>query len=250
MTAMAMDHELWVRHFHPAPDAAIRLVCLPHAGGSASFYFPLSRRLSGDLDVVAIQYPGRQDRRHEPCVDDLRSLAVAVFEALRPLADRAIALFGHSLGATLGFEIARLFERTGVTPAHLFASGRAAPSRPRPEQFHLDGEAALLSDIRRLAGTDSRILGDEEILRMALPAIRADYKAAETYRYQPAPPLSCPITAFAGDADPKATVDEVGAWADHTNAGFRLRVFPGGHFFLAHHQEAIVRAIADACVPA
>jgi surfactin synthase thioesterase subunit len=229
---------------------ATRLICLPHAGGSASFYFPVSQKLSGTLEVIAVQYPGRQDRRHEPCVDDLRTLASAVFDVVRPLADRPLALFGHSMGATLGFEVARLLtERAGVALANLFVSGRAAPSSGRNERVHLLGDRGLLADVRLLAGTDSRVLGDEETLRLALPAIRADYRAAENYRYQPAPPLSCPITAFAGDADPKATVDEVRAWRGHTSATFDLTTFPGGHFFLVRHRDEILRAIVAALPP-
>src|ERR1051326_3612207 len=159
MTAMEIQHGQWLRRFHPAEDAAVRLVCLPHAGGAASFYFPVSQRLSGPFDVVAVQYPGRQDRRREPCIDDLRVLADAIAEAVRPLTDRPVALFGHSMGATLAFEVAH---RLGV--AHLFASGRRAPSRPREERTHQLGDAGLLADVRRLAGTDAQVLADDEIL--------------------------------------------------------------------------------------
>ncbi|GAB2698001.1 thioesterase II family protein [Kitasatospora kifunensis] len=250
MTATEADHGLWIRRTHTAPDGATRLICLPHAGGSASFYFPISQRLSNRFDVVAVQYPGRQDRRMEPCIDDIGELAAAVFEQLRPLTDRPLALFGHSMGATLGFEVARLLEQeAGVVPTHLFASGRRAPSCHRDETVHLLGDEGLLADVRALSGTDARVLGDEEILRMALPAIRGDYKAAETYRYRPGPPLSCPITAFTGDDDPKATIAEVKSWAEHTTAAFDLQVFDGGHFFLANHQAAILRAISEALLP-
>lgn len=250
MTATEIERQQWIRRFHQSPDAAVRLVCLPHAGGSASFYFPVSQRLSSEFDVVSVQYPGRQDRRHEPCVDDLRDLAAAVFEALRPIADRPIALFGHSMGATLAFEVARLLEgRAGVVPTHLFVSGRRAPSRHRDEQVHLLGDEGLLADVRRLSGTDSRVLGDPEMLRAALPSIRADYRAVETYRYRPEPPLRCPITAFTGDDDPKTTIDEVRSWAEHTTAAFDLKVFPGGHFFLVAHQAAILGSVAEALRP-
>jgi surfactin synthase thioesterase subunit len=248
MTTSETIRAQWIRRFLPVPDAATRLVCLPHAGGSASYYFPVSQRLSGeDIDVVAVQYPGRQDRRHEPCIDDLRALADAVVDVLRPTGDRRpIALFGHSMGATLAFEVACLLERAGTGPTHLFVSGRRAPSRPRDERVHLLDDDGLLADVRRLSGTDARILDDEEIVRTALPAIRADYRAAETYRYRPVPPLRCPITAFTGDDDPKATVDEVGSWREHTTAAFDMRVFAGGHFFLAQHQAVILRVVAEA----
>jgi surfactin synthase thioesterase subunit len=247
MTTSETSQALWIRRYHPAPDAATRLVCLPHAGGSASFYFPVSQRLSGtDIDVVAVQYPGRQDRRHEPCIDDLRALAGAVVDVLRPLGDRPIALFGHSMGATLAFEVAGLLGHAGIPPSHVFVSGRRAPSRPRDERVHLLDDEGLLADVRELSGTDPLVLGDEEMLRAALIAIRADYRAAETYRYRPVPPLRCPITAFTGDTDPKTTIDEVRAWRTHTTGAFDMKVFPGGHFFLVRHQAAILRAVAEA----
>ncbi|PZG51953.1 thioesterase [Spongiactinospora gelatinilytica] len=239
------EQALWGRRFHPAPGGASRLICLPHAGGSAPFFLPVSQKLSARFDVVSVQYPGRQDRRHEPCVTDLVELARGVFEALGPWDGPPVALFGHSMGASLGFELARLMEaEAGVKPAHLFVSGRKAPSMPRDERVHLLNDAGLLADVRRLGGADPRILGDEELLRMALPAIRADYRAAETYVYRPGPPLSCPITAFTGDDDPKVTVEEARAWSAHTTGAFELNVFRGGHFFLAQHQAAILENIS------
>jgi surfactin synthase thioesterase subunit len=241
------DNGLWIRRFHPAPAGTPRLVCLPHAGGSASFYFPVSRALSPAVDVLCVQYPGRQDRRHEPCVETIPELARQVFGALRPWLDQPLAIFGHSMGASLGFEVARLVEaETGAPVAHLFPSGRRAPSRRRHETVHLLDDEGLLADVKKLSGTNAAVLGDPELLRAALPAIRNDYRAAETYEYTPGPRLSCPVTVFTGDADPKTTVDEARAWEEHTTGPFDLQVFPGGHFFLAQHQPAILRTISAA----
>ncbi|WP_433618858.1 thioesterase II family protein [Dactylosporangium sp. CA-139114] len=244
MTTPQLDTGLWARTYHPAAAGSPRLVCLPHAGGSASFYFPVSRTLAPAIEVVAIQYPGRQDRRLEPCVPDLPELARLVFGVLEPMTDRPLALFGHSMGASLAFEVARLLEQeAGVVPVRLYASGRRAPSRLRHETVHLLDDAGLLADVKRLSGTDAAILGDEELLRMALPAIRNDYKAAETYKYEPGPLLTCPITVFTGADDPKTTPEEAGAWAEHTTGETELKVFPGGHFFLTRHQGEILGTI-------
>ncbi|MGB2572476.1 thioesterase II family protein [Micromonospora citrea] len=241
------DNGLWVRRFHPAPAGAPRLVCLPHAGGSASFYFPVSRALSPAVEVLAIQYPGRQDRRLEPCVDSIGELARQVYGVLRPWRDQPLAIFGHSMGATLGFEVARLIEADGGAPvAHLFPSGRRAPSCARHETVHLLDDEGLLADVRKLSGTNQAVLGDPEMLRAALPAIRNDYRAAETYAYTPGPKLSCPVTVFTGDDDPKSSIDEAKAWERHSTGPFDLQVFPGGHFFLAQHQPAILRTISAA----
>lgn len=241
------DNGLWVRRFHPAPAGAPRLVCLPHAGGSASFYFPVSRSLSPAVEVLSVQYPGRQDRRHEPCVDNIPELARQVFRVLRPWLDQPLAIFGHSMGASLGFEVARLMEaETGGPVAHLFASGRRAPSRRRDETVHLLDDEGLLADVKKLSGTNLAALGDPDMLRAALPAIRNDYRAAETYEYTPGPKLSCPVTVFTGDDDPKTTVDEARAWQEHTTGAFDMHVLPGGHFFLTQHQPAILRTLSAA----
>lgn len=116
----------WFRNYGPAPDACVRLVCLPHAGGSASFYFPLARALSPKIEVLAVQYPGRQDRHAEPCVQNIEDMADRIAEALGPWTDRPYALFGHSMGAMVGFEVARRMEASGKGPLELFVSGRQA----------------------------------------------------------------------------------------------------------------------------
>jgi surfactin synthase thioesterase subunit len=238
-------HEEWVRRFHPSGEARARLVCLPHAGGSASFYFPLSKALAPEWDVLAVQYPGRQDRRHEPCIDNIPELADAVAGVLAPWLDRPVALFGHSMGATLAFEVASRLERDGVVPLAVFVSGRRAPSRSRVETAHRNDDDGLIAEVRSLAGTDSRIFADEDILRMALPAIRNDYRAAETYRYTGAAPLRAPIHAHVGTEDPKVTLAEARAWADHTTGEFSLRTYPGGHFYLIDHAATVTRGIAE-----
>ncbi len=250
MAAPDKDPGLWLRNFHETTGRRTRLVCLPHAGGSASFYFPVSRALSHAFDVVAVQYPGRQDRRHEECVPTITGLARAVVDVLDPRpGGQPTALFGHSLGATLGFEVARLMEARGAAPVHLFASGRRAPSTHRDEKVHLRDDQGLLDELRLLSGTDDRVLGSEEVLRMALPAIRSDYRAAETYVYEPGPALGCPVTVFTGADDPKVTADEARAWAGHTSAGFELHTYTGGHFFLTGHQPAMLRTISDRLAP-
>ncbi|MFC5902904.1 thioesterase II family protein [Streptomyces zhihengii] len=246
MTTAQDDTGLWIRRYHPAPDSAVRLLCLPHAGGSASFYFPVSRSLSPAVEVLAVQYPGRQDRRSEPNIDNLPSLARAVLGALDGCLDKPLAIFGHSMGATVGFELARMLEQErGVVPAWLFASGRRAPSMPRDERNHLASDPEFIKELQRLQGTAGNILGDEEMLRMILPATRSDYRAAETYTYVPGEPLSCPITAFTGDEDPKVTVEEARAWQNHTSAAFDFHVFDGGHFFLTAHQSRLLKTMLD-----
>ncbi|MFJ6793249.1 thioesterase II family protein [Streptomyces sp. NPDC091268] len=215
-------------------DTRARLLCLPHAGGAAGFYFPLHQVLAPDVEVLAVQYPGRQDRLREPGIDDVGALADGIVAALLPLPDdRPLALFGHSMGATVGYEVARRLEHgAGVRPAALFASGRRAPSRHREEWAHLKDDAGLAEELLLLGGTDGELLADPGLLRMVLPAVRVDYRAIETYRHRPGPELGCPIVVLTGSDDPRVTLDEAADWRRHTSGEHTVDVFPGGHFYL------------------
>lgn len=242
------DTSLWLRRYHPAPGSRVRLVCFPHAGGSASYYHPVSAALSPAVEVTAVQYPGRQDRRAEPCVDDLGDLAARVWEHLRPaLAERQglpTALFGHSMGAVVSFEVARLMERdTGAGPLVLFASGRRAPSIPQDDDISSRDEAGIVREMRALGGTDSRVLSDPELLEMVLPALRSDYGAVERYRRGTDARISAPVSVLVGDSDPRTTLEQARAWDLHTSGGTSLHTYTGGHFYLEHHQNAVLDTI-------
>ncbi|MFC9236266.1 thioesterase II family protein [Streptomyces decoyicus] len=245
MSSPLADDGLWCRRFHPAPDAGRRLVCFPHAGGSASFYHPVSAALSPGVEVIAVQYPGRQDRRKEPAIDDIGLLADRIAEALKACSDRPLTFFGHSMGALVAFEVARRLERNGDGPLRLFASGRRAPSAHRDEQVHRRDDDGIVTELRALSGTDSRVLDDEEMLRMVLPALRSDYKAVETYRSEPAAVVRCPVTVLVGDEDPKTSLDEARSWEAHTTGDFDLRVFSGGHFYLADRPKEVMTVLSD-----
>lgn len=235
----------WIRRFHPIPGNGPRLFCFPHAGGSASYYFPVSRALTPDIEVLAVQYPGRQDRHREPAVGDLTTLAESIYTATRPWTDRPFAFFGHSMGAVLAFEVARrLQERDGIRPVHLFASGRRAPSCYREGSVHRLADNDLLAELVRNGGTDRRFLDDAEIRATILPLIRVDYRAVEGYRFEPGPLLDCPLTALVGDRDQQTTRDEAEAWSAHHTGDFQLRMFPGGHFYLDNHRDPVIDLIS------
>ncbi|MGW0770460.1 thioesterase II family protein [Streptomyces sp. NPDC002676] len=239
------DTDSWIRVYRQAPGG-MRLFCFPHAGGAATSYFSWGAALPGDTEVLALQYPGRQDRGSEPHLRSLPELADRIHAAVRPLLDAPFAFFGHSMGAVLAYEVARRLDREeGAVPAHLFVSGRRAPSRFRHEELHRASRAVFVEQMRVLGGTDPRILADQELLDMVLPTVRADYEAIETYRFEPGPPLSCDITALTGDRDPKAAIDEVAAWADHTLGRFDLRVFPGGHFYLEDCRAGVLDVVSS-----
>jgi pyochelin biosynthesis protein PchC len=235
----------WIRRLHPSASATSRLVCLPHAGGSASYFYPLSQRLSPDVDVLAIQYPGRQDRRAETPIDDICKLADIITAELAPWRDLPLALFGHSMGATIAFEVAGRLSHNGNPPITLFASGCRAPAMYRDARLHLADDATLVANLIHLSGTNARMLEDREVVEMILPALRSDYHAVETYRYRDDVTLSCPITVFTGDADPQVAMAEALAWRAHTEGPFRIEVFSGGHFFLNDHADEVPAFIRE-----
>jgi surfactin synthase thioesterase subunit len=234
---------VWFRRFHASAGAACELICFPYAGGSAPYWRRLSAELSPAVDVVAVQYPGRQDRYREPPVGDLHLLADLIAEALGPPGERPRALLGHSMGASLAYEVA---VRLAREPHLLVLSGRRAPSLPPQDWGWLKDDASLIARVGTLGGTDAAILADPELLEMVLPALRADYLALVSYQGTQGRPLSCPVLALAGDQDIDVAEGDVEAWRHHTSGDFHLRVFEGGHFFLNDHvREAaeLVRAL-------
>lgn len=236
----------WFREYHDARDADIGLMCFPHAGGAASFYFPMSAALAPAVRVLSVQYPGRQDRHAEPPFDDIHLLADEIFRAFRPLAGRRWVFFGHSMGATVAYELARRLDDVGTPPEVLLVSGRRAPSCPRTEQIHQLDDDAVVAELRALAGTDPRVLGNPELRELVLPLVRTDYRAIETYRPRLHQPLPCSITALIGDSDPLVTRGEAEAWREYTTGRFELRSFPGGHFYLNDRQDEVVGVVSAA----
>ncbi|MDN3028461.1 alpha/beta fold hydrolase [Streptomyces sp. S.PB5] len=239
----------WLRRFTTAAGNGPRLVCFPHAGGSATAYVQLARTLPADFDVVAVQYPGRQDRFYEEPFTTLGPLVEAVAGELAEelLADpgRPYALFGHSMGALIAFETARLLARRSELPEpqRLFLSGRGAPD-VGPSAYALpDDDAGVLAEVRKLGGTDQEMLENPEVLEMVLPALRADYRLLSTYRWGGGAPLATPITALVGDSDPMVTVPEAGTWQEQTTGEFELKVFSGGHFYLADQVGKVAAAV-------
>lgn len=236
---MTVSGRPWLRRFHRAGAGAPQLVCFPHAGGSAACFRVLSAALTPAVDVPAVQYPGRQDRFAEPLLDDVHALADGAAAAITG----PVALFGHSLGAFVAFEVARRLEARGARLLGLVVSGCRAPTVPRTTRIRTDDE--LLAEVRRLSGTDPRVLANAQLRSMVLPRLRSDYTAAATYRYRPGPDVSCPIVALLGDDDPKVTEAEARGWAEHTSGTFELTTYAGGHFYINDHRPAVARLLGE-----
>ncbi|WP_327039644.1 thioesterase II family protein [Micromonospora maris] len=240
----------WVRTLTTSSAPRIQLVCFPHAGGTANYFLSLARALPPEIEVLAIQYPGRQDRRAERARTSIEELADEADAVLRARLAGPYAFFGHSMGAVIAHEVTQRRARAGARlPQRLFVSGRRAPDQPpcRPDPPRTD--VGILDDLREAGGTHPLFLKDAELRAELLRIMRADYQAIDTYAWHSRPPVNCPITALTGDADPQASVAAVRAWSAHTTAGFDLRVFSGGHFYLDEHRPEVASAIGQGLHP-
>jgi len=230
----------WIRELRVSPLARTALVCLPHAGGCASFFRDWRVYLPLQYDLLAAQYPGREERYAEPCVDSMAELADGVAEALLSYAHLRLVLFGHSLGASLAYEVGCRLEARGVLPARLFASAHPAPHRPRSSNLHHQGDAALLDDVRRLARPGASLLDEPDLRDLFMPMLRGDYRIIETYRCETATPLQTPIDVLLPTQDSEISEDEAMAWQDLTQARLGILRVEGGHFYLQDQYPSLI----------
>ncbi|WP_327357697.1 thioesterase II family protein [Streptomyces sp. NBC_01304] len=224
---MTTDTSRWLACDTARPDARIRLVCFPHAGGSAAFYRGWGQSLP-EAEVYAVQYPGRADRFDEEPPHDLVQLAAGIADALEPLADLPLAFFGHSLGAPIALETARALQHRGIHLAHLFASG--SRDAPLPD---LDGPEEdpdqLLEDLVRMGGTDAEMAADPIFQEIVMPYLMADGIMFHHYDMTPEPVLTCPVTTIVGDQDDDA---DLRPWSALSTEPVQQVGVPGNHFYL------------------
>jgi medium-chain acyl-[acyl-carrier-protein] hydrolase len=225
----------------------VRLFCFAHAGGNAVIFHGWHRQVPADIEVRAVQLPGRANRWNEAPHVQVEELLDALLTALQPWMDVPFAFFGHSMGAMLAFELTRSLRRRGAPlPVHLFVSGRGAPQIPstRPPLHQLPDDK-FLEAIRRFGGLPEVVLENPELVAMVLPALRADFQLVDEWTYRPEAPLNLPLSAFGGDADRAVPHDELAAWAEQTTGPWEVDHFVGGHFYLQSHQAELVALVAN-----
>ncbi|GAA1455072.1 thioesterase II family protein [Nocardiopsis tropica] len=237
----------WLRRPRHRPRAEVRLICLPHAGGSASSLRPWQYLLPPGIEALTVQYPGREDRFGDPMVDTMPEVVDAVVDALDPLLDRPYALLGHSMGSAVAYEVAVEARRRSLPPpVRLFASGRPSPHDAERGDVHLRDDDHLAADLTRLGGTPPEVLADEELRTAVLGYVRNDYRLIETYRPTRAEPLDTPVHVFVGAQDPECSEEAAATWKNTTTGDVTTEVFPGGHFFLVQQRRAVAATIARA----
>lgn len=237
----------WAVYPSRNPNARLRLFCFPYAGGGATVFSSWPRGLPPEVEVVAVQPPGREARIGETPIPDLAKLVEAMHPELLPhLGEKPFAFYGHSNGGLMAFELARTLRRTGgPMPRHLFIGGRPAPQLElHEEMIHALPHDEFLAALRRFAGTPEEILANAEIMELIEPVIRADFSLGETYRWNPEPPLDLPISAYAGEKDEEVSPDQVEAWREQTTREFRFARFPGDHFFLNVDRAMVLQELS------
>lgn len=239
----------WIAYAKPNSEAALRLFCLPHAGGGAGAYRAWVDGLAPEIEVLPVQLPGRETRFLERPYETIEALLDALVVAIRPYLDKPLAFFGHSLGALVGFELARQLRQDGITPQQLFVSGYGAPHLPvkLPSMHHLR-DAEFIAALRELDTVPAAVLDNTELLDLLLPMLRADFTVYERYEYQPAKPLPCPITMLGGESDPLVSPEMLAAWSVHSVQPGQTHLFPGDHFYLQEQATAVWRVIRQTCL--
>jgi medium-chain acyl-[acyl-carrier-protein] hydrolase len=222
------------------------LICIPHAGGGVASFRGWAERLHA-AEVGIVQLPGRGSRLRDPLVQSLGDAATGVADAISGSFPRPTVLFGHSLGALIAFEAARRLRERGWPLLALFVSGRRGPvlADPQPAIAHLPTGDFVRQVRQRYDAVPDAVLADPEMMQLLVPGLRADFAMLENYRYEPGPPLPCPIVACGGSADPHASRLELEAWKSETKSRFGVHTFAGGHFYLHDEREAVTALIAN-----
>lgn len=242
----AQDNQ-WYRIYKPQPMAKQRVIVLAHAAGSASFYRHWSEAFPSSVEVVAIQYPGRENRLMEPMIDDIHTLVQSIANNIGSLLDKPYLLFGHSMGGAVAYELFQTLARNEqALPEHLVISAIEGPSANHDGNLHQQNDNVLKQELKKLNGTSVNLDDFPELADMVLPMMRNDYRLIETYR--PAEPRSlvtAPICVMVGDSDDELSPGDAEAWEQETKEAFEIHSFPGGHFYLVDETEAVVQVLKN-----
>lgn len=238
----------WFHRPRPVERPRVRLWCLPYAGGAATAFHTWPGDLPDDIEVVAIALPGRSFRLREPPYRRMTDLVTALLKEMTPHLRAPYVIFGHSMGAAIGYELCQRLAASGeALPATLLVSGRRAPHvPPRGEPLYRLPDQQFMANLRDFYGTPDEVLRNRELQELVLPALRADLELLETWTSPEYAPLPAPIAAFAGEHDVGVDIADVEAWRQHTSSSFVLHTIPGDHMFLHGAQAGLLSLVAGA----
>ncbi len=237
----------WMHIIKSHPLARLRLVCFSYAGGGASIYRSWLNKLPAEIELCAVQLPGRENRIIDAPFVQLPPLIQTLAPALKPYLTKPCVFFGHSMGALVSFELAReLRKQQGEGPLHLFVSSYRAPQLPDPDPpVHRLPDAEFTAELHKLNGTPHSVLANEELMQMMIPLLRADFTLCETYAYHQEEPLPIPITVFGGLQDLDIRIEQLEAWSEQTCSSFDLTMFQGDHFYIHTQRDALLNVLSQ-----
>ena len=240
----------WIAFRKPRPQPRLRLFCFPYAGGGASVFRAWQADMPDEIEVCPVQLPGRENRLSEERFRRIAPLTQALCEAIGPLLDLPFAFFGHSLGAVVAYETAlRLRGEKGRSPVYLMVSARRAPHIPPDDpMYQLPGDE-FRTRLQELEGTPVEVLEHPELMELMEPLLRADFELNDTYEASNAAPFECPLTIFGGLTDPDVSRENLEPWREISRGPCRLRMFPGGHFYLHEQRQDLLSAVIRDLMP-
>ena len=238
----------WMPAYGTRPDARLRVLLLPYAGGSVGAYHRWLPLFPADVEVCPVELPGHGRRLAETPHTRLWPLTVELADAVlnghRPL---PLVVFGHSMGGLVGYRLAIELVRRGAPPRLLAVSGCAAPHRPRRRpDLHRAPESAVLDELRELGGTPPELLANAELMALMLPTVRADFAVLETYKHTADDRLGVTTLVYGGDRDLSVPLEDLHAWSGVIDGSVTTRVLTGDHFFVTAHAARIAGDILAA----
>lgn len=241
-----LSNSRWFYSLPSQTETQLNIFFFSHAGGGTLAFRTWQKYLPASTGCYFTQLPGREQRIGESPFQRLEPLIQELGRAILPYVDTPFVFFGHSMGALIGFELARELRRNKLPlPSHLFVAACAAPQiKDWHAPIHALSDSDFLKQVSAYAMLPSEILADKEAMQIILPSLRADFTLCETYHYLPEESLACPISAFGGITDSYVAYEEIAAWRMQTSASFTMRMFPGNHFFLPEAKEQLLQILS------
>lgn len=226
---------------------ALQLFCFPYGGGNSAFYQRWQNQLLSAVQICPVQLPGRGIRYLEPSYTKFELLIKDLVLGLQPFLQPPFAFFGHSMGALVCYEIARMLTaKKNPQPVHLFASAYHAPHLPDPSpKLHELPDDQFIDELIQMNGLPTELITNRKYLEVFLPALQADFTMCETYEHHKSETLTCPITVLGGSNDPETTDTKLEVWQELTTGPFALHLLEGDHFFIHSKTTKILEIIKD-----